>query len=37
MKKAINDSAVDKMIVLEKHVCASFLPNLTKDDYYILE
>jgi hypothetical protein len=36
-KKAINGSALDKMIVLENHVCTPFLPNLTKDDYYVLE
>jgi hypothetical protein len=36
-KKAINGSALDKMIVLENHACAPFLPNLTKDDYYVLE
>jgi hypothetical protein len=33
-KKAINGSALDKMIVLENHSCAPFLPNLTKEDYY---
>jgi trehalose-6-phosphate synthase len=31
-KKAINSSALDKMIVLENHSCAPFLPNLTKED-----
>jgi hypothetical protein len=36
-KKAINGRVTDKMIVLENHSCAPFLPNLTKDDYYILE
>jgi hypothetical protein len=36
-KKAINGSALDKMIVLENLKCAPFLPNLTKDDYYVLE
>jgi hypothetical protein len=36
-KKALNGSALDKMIVLENHACAPFLPNLTKDDYYVLE
>jgi hypothetical protein len=33
-KKAINGSALDKMIVLENHSCAPFVPNLTKEDYY---
>jgi hypothetical protein len=33
-KKAINGSALDKMIVLENHSCAPFLPNLAKEDYY---
>jgi hypothetical protein len=33
-KKAINGNALDKMIVLENHSCAPFLPNLTKEDYY---
>jgi hypothetical protein len=33
-KKAINGSALDKMIVLENHSCAPILPNLTKEDYY---
>jgi hypothetical protein len=36
-KKAINGSALDKMIVLENHACVPFLSNLTKDDYYVLE
>jgi hypothetical protein len=36
-KKAINCSALDKMIVLENHACALFLQNLNKDDYYVLE
>jgi hypothetical protein len=36
-KKAINDNGLDKMMVLENHACAPFLPNLTKDDYYVLE
>jgi hypothetical protein len=36
-KKAINGSALDKMIVLENHACAPFLPNLTKDDHYVFE
>jgi hypothetical protein len=29
-KKAVNGSALDKMIVLEKHSYARFLSNLTK-------
>jgi hypothetical protein len=33
-KKAINGSALDKMIVLQNHSCTPFLPNLTKEDYY---
>jgi hypothetical protein len=33
-KKAINGSALDRMIALENHSCAPFLPNLTKEDYY---
>jgi hypothetical protein len=33
-KKAVNKSALDKMILLQNHSCASFLPNLTKEDYY---
>jgi hypothetical protein len=33
-KKAINVSALDKMIILEN---APFLPNLTNDVYYVLE
>jgi hypothetical protein len=33
-KKAINGSCLDKMIVLENHSCAPFLPNLTKEAYY---
>jgi hypothetical protein len=33
-KKAINGSALDKMIVLENHSCAPFLPNLTNNVYY---
>jgi hypothetical protein len=33
-KKAINGSALDKIIVLENHSWAHFLPNLTKEDYY---
>jgi hypothetical protein len=33
-KKAINGSALDKMIVLENNSCAPFLSNLTKEDYY---
>jgi hypothetical protein len=36
-KKAINGTALDKMIVFENYWCAFFLLNLTKDDYYILE
>jgi hypothetical protein len=36
-KKLINDSALDKMIIPENHACTFFLPNLTKDDYYVLE
>jgi hypothetical protein len=35
--KTINGSPLDKMIVLENHACAPFLPNLTKDDCNILE
>jgi hypothetical protein len=34
-KKAINGSALDKIIVLEIYVCAPLFPNITKDDYYI--
>jgi hypothetical protein len=33
-KKVINGSALDKMIVLENHSCAPFLPNFTEEDYY---
>jgi hypothetical protein len=33
-KKAINGSALDKMIVLENHSYVTFLPNLNKEDYY---
>jgi hypothetical protein len=33
-KKVINGSALDKMMVLENHSCAPFLPNLTKEAYY---
>jgi hypothetical protein len=33
-KKAVNGSALDKMIILESHSCTLFLPNLTKEDYY---
>jgi hypothetical protein len=33
-KNTINGNALDKMIVLENHSCAPFLPNLTKEDYY---
>jgi hypothetical protein len=33
-KKVINGSASDKMVVLENHSCAPFLPNMTKEDYY---
>jgi hypothetical protein len=36
-KKAINCSALDKMIILENNACVPFLSNLTKDDYYVLE
>jgi hypothetical protein len=32
-KKAINGSALDKMIILENHSCVPFLPNLTEEDY----
>jgi hypothetical protein len=35
-KKAINGSALDKMIVLEYRECAPFLPNLTKDNSIFL-
>jgi hypothetical protein len=33
-KKEIKGSALDKMIILENHSCAHFLPNLIKEDYY---
>jgi hypothetical protein len=33
-KKAINESAMDKMIVLENHCCVTFLPILTEEVYY---
>jgi hypothetical protein len=36
-KKAINGSALDKMIILNNLEYAPFLSNLTKDDYYVLE
>jgi hypothetical protein len=33
-KKGINESALDKMIVLENNSLAPFLPNLIREDYY---
>jgi hypothetical protein len=33
-KKAINGSALDKMIVLENNSYVLLLPNMTKEDYY---
>jgi hypothetical protein len=36
-KKAINELALDKMIVFENHACAPFLPNLTAEDYIVLK
>jgi hypothetical protein len=34
-KKAINGSVLDKMIVFGNNSCVPFLPNLTKEDYYV--
>jgi hypothetical protein len=34
MKKEINGSTLDKIIVLENNSSVPFLPNLTKEAYY---